>query len=177
MGKYARIKPYTDIAVPWLLETASAHGMYTVSFPFIAPTSNRSPDQTLLTHRDPGSHVQPAPESVAEAQPSPPALLVPTKKSGRLKGKARKVAKQPQQAPLAAAAASAPKDTPITHKVTTEELLRHAKFFDALGESLLMPKTVWCAFKDAISGRQAYAAYTALVQYLMLLVAAQVRIS
>jgi hypothetical protein len=72
---------------------------------------------------------------------------------GRLKGKARKEtkkAKKQQQVQQPPSSSKPPKK----YRVSTEEILRQADFLKNLGESLVMSKTVWAAFKEAIRGRQ-----------------------
>jgi hypothetical protein len=76
---------------------------------------------------------------------------------GRLKGKARKEAKktqeQQEQQPRASQSGS---EILRKYRVSTAEILRQADFFKSLGEPLVMSKTIWGAFREAIRGRQQY---------------------
>jgi hypothetical protein len=127
MGTYARIKSQTDRAVSWLVQTASAHG----------------------------SSVRTARESeTANDHLSGP---VPAAKQGRLKGKARTDAKKAKEARILLSTDDQLKNATPTYKISTDELIRHARYLGGLGETLIMPRRIWRAYQDAIRGRQKYA--------------------
>ena len=75
-------------------------------------------------------------------------------KQGRSKGNARKNAKKSNNVAAQATVSDEPGDP---YKVSMGELLRLADYLKDLGQSLLMPKRTWRAFKEAIKGRQQYA--------------------
>jgi hypothetical protein len=161
MGRYALIKAQTNVAVSWVVETARAHGMYKCFVSSHRPCQHQIPRSGRTHHL--GSPVQTIHKPVPGAETSYPVPPEPTKKPGRLKGEARIEAKKathkaPAPAPTPApASVPTPKKAPATHIISTHELLRQAVFLSALGESLVMLKRVWCAFKEAIRGLQKYA--------------------
>ncbi|KAI4952089.1 hypothetical protein J4E91_003551 [Alternaria rosae] len=130
MGRYARIKLQTNVAIPWLIETAHEHGSN------MQVTSNKNsnplatPTQTSSTS---------------------------SAKTGRLKGKARKEAKKMEQPQVQA---SSPKKNAsrISYEVPTEEILRQARYLENFGQELVMSRSVWNAFKEAVRGRAEHAA-------------------
>jgi hypothetical protein len=66
-----------------------------------------------------------------------------------LKGKARKEAKKMQEQPS--------QTSGIPYKVSTEEILRQARYLESLHKDLVMSKLTWNAFKEAVRGREEYA--------------------
>ncbi|KAI4939653.1 uncharacterized protein J4E92_000939 [Alternaria infectoria] len=127
MGRYARIKLQTNVAVTWLIETASEHG----------------------------SNVQVGGDTNSRAS----AAATPTStsiKTGRLKGKARKEAKKKEQLQSQSPAPKI-KASKTIYKVSTEEILRQARYLENLDQELVMSKPAWDAFKEAVRGRTEYA--------------------
>lgn len=77
-------------------------------------------------------------------------------KTGRLKGKARKEAKKKEQLQSQAPAPKI-KASKTIYKVSTEEILRQARYLENLDQELVMSKPAWNAFKEAVRGRTEYA--------------------
>ncbi|KAI4676776.1 uncharacterized protein J4E84_009370 [Alternaria hordeiaustralica] len=127
MGRYSRIKSQTNVAITWLIETAFEHG----------------------------SNVQVSGDTNSRAS----AAATPTStsiKTGRLKGKARKEAKKKEQLQSQAPAPKIKASNTI-YKVSTEEILRQARYLKNLDQELVMSKPAWNAFKEAVRGRTEYA--------------------
>ncbi|KAI4709472.1 hypothetical protein J4E89_005488 [Alternaria sp. Ai002NY15] len=127
MGRYARIKLQTNVAITWLIETAFEHG----------------------------SNVQVGGDTNSRASAAATPTSISTK-TGRLKGKARKEAKKKEQLQSQAPAPKI-KASKTIYKVSTEEILRQARYLENLDQELVMSKPAWDAFKEAVRGRTEYA--------------------
>ncbi|RMZ70610.1 CFEM domain-containing [Pyrenophora seminiperda CCB06] len=101
--------------------------------------------ETACAH---GNDVRTVSEQGLEAKPS--TLSTANTKSGRLKGKARKAAKLQEQNVDNSVETT-------TYEVTTEEIIRQARYLQNLGASIVMSRNAWRAFKEAVRGRQQYA--------------------
>ncbi|EFQ95078.1 hypothetical protein PTT_07022 [Pyrenophora teres f. teres 0-1] len=118
MGRYEAIEAHTNVAVSWVIEAARAHGNDVRAF-------NDRQSQGATSTR------------VGSTVPKP----------GRLKGKARREAKQ-----NALKSAST-----TTYKISTEEILRQVQYLQNLGVSIVMSRNVSFAFRTSVRGRQGYA--------------------
>jgi len=131
MGRYEWIKLQTNRAVSWLVDTASAHGSE------VRTAQDPATVQNLTTHTP----------------------LAP--KQGRLKGKARiearEEARKAKEAEALRVANEAAKQASKPRQISTDELLRQGRYLGNLQGTIIMPKHIWRAYKDAIRGRQKYA--------------------
>ncbi|KAH5246660.1 hypothetical protein HBI42_133460 [Parastagonospora nodorum] len=131
MSRYEWVKSQTNRAVSWLVDTASAHGSV------VRTAQDTATIQNITTH------------------------TTPTPKQGRLKGKARtearEKARKAKEAEALRVANEAAKQASEPRQVSTDELLRQGRYLRNLQGTIIMPKYIWRAYKDAIRGRQKYA--------------------
>jgi hypothetical protein len=72
-------------------------------------------------------------------------------------GKARRKWKADREAAAAANHANSTADGRPIYLVSSEEILKQAEFLSKLTDTIIMPRPVWQAFKQALAGRKMYA--------------------
>ncbi|KAH7069169.1 hypothetical protein BKA63DRAFT_556486 [Paraphoma chrysanthemicola] len=92
---------------------------------------------------------------VESSRPIDPVYARAGKRRGNAKSRKRDKAK-PEAAFVANAANNTSDGRPI-YLVSSEEILRLAKYLSRLATTVVMPRTVWQAYKQALAGRREYA--------------------
>ncbi|KAF2645848.1 hypothetical protein P280DRAFT_130505 [Massarina eburnea CBS 473.64] len=88
----------------------------------------------------------------------------PTPPTGKLKGRARTLARREAKSASKASSSSATATTSTAtkpakpYRLSTEEILRQARYLKDSGDTIIMPRRIHRAFKEAIKGRKLHAA-------------------